>query len=399
MNLHEHINAKPKDVAPFDVVDPFNPENTISGIICRVSDHRYGALVIGSVNGEALPKPRVVYATPKLHYPFTQDLETGERRYSWPAVTQVIAYTKYDGTNILHYGYSDAQGNKFTTFKTRLTPVLQDGRYGGFLTMWREILVRYPGLRCPWPVFNQEEAFSYELCGYRNRIVVDYGFALDAVLLFRVKQCSAGVIPPDNLACSLTDMGRAGQPIPQPITTPSGLVDFYNRLRAEAHERNLLASPESDDADTPAGFLSEGFVLYAQTEGGQWEMFKCKPGEVEELHWAASGAIPAHSIYTTVRNSLESVAGPDEITYDGIIELLQEDFRDDQIAKSEARIRKTIDKVVAGERFKATVHDEIARSGLAGQDKRVVMRHMSQFFKKAKMRVVCRILLDAGYLS
>ena len=120
MDFCEYINAKPKEVSPFDVVDPFNPENTISGVICRVSDHRYGALVIGAVNGEALPEPQIVYATPKLHYPFSQDPETGERRYSWPAVTQVLAYTKYDGTNILHYGYSDAHGNKFTTFKTRL---------------------------------------------------------------------------------------------------------------------------------------------------------------------------------------------------------------------------------------------------------------------------------------
>lgn len=57
-----------KYLTPFDATDPFNGETHLEGFLSQRPDHRYGALVITHVGEE--PAPQLIYATPKLHYPF-----------------------------------------------------------------------------------------------------------------------------------------------------------------------------------------------------------------------------------------------------------------------------------------------------------------------------------------
>ena len=52
-------------------------------------------------------------------------------------------------------------------------------------------------------------------------------------------------------------------------------------------------------------FLVEGMVLYAHVGEPSWRMFKCKPEEIEKIHWAASGVIPKREIWNTAINSFE----------------------------------------------------------------------------------------------
>ena len=99
------------------------------------------AMVIYRVNGKATDA-QFVYATPKLHYPFgrTDTLEGETRVYLFPPrVVKVEVYEKLDGTNVCAYSYADAGGTRYLTFKTRLMPFLQDGRFGQFKTMWQEL--------------------------------------------------------------------------------------------------------------------------------------------------------------------------------------------------------------------------------------------------------------------
>ena len=63
----ELLNVKSSTLTAFNVIDIFNNNNKIEGYICHNSDHRYGALVIFSVNDVEMP-PQLIYCTPKLHY-------------------------------------------------------------------------------------------------------------------------------------------------------------------------------------------------------------------------------------------------------------------------------------------------------------------------------------------
>ncbi len=74
--------VRPETLTPFEDRDPFNPQNIVSGYLSHQADHRYGALVILQVNGQ--DAEQVVYATPKLHYPFANDVQQNTRRYHWP---------------------------------------------------------------------------------------------------------------------------------------------------------------------------------------------------------------------------------------------------------------------------------------------------------------------------
>ena len=106
MDMRIEIGAKLLDVksevlSEFEVEDTFNPGNRIAGVICRQSDHRYGALVITSVNGCDVT-PQVIYCTPKLHYPFGSSDE-GDRTYHWPKdIKRVEVYPKLDGCFAYH---------------------------------------------------------------------------------------------------------------------------------------------------------------------------------------------------------------------------------------------------------------------------------------------------------
>ena len=96
------LSLEPKWLQEFDVVDPFN-DVAMRGFLSQRPDHRYGALAVTHVNEE--PAPQIVFATPKLHYPFDR-----QGKFNFPPVREIEVFEKYDGTNVLSYAYHDARG-------------------------------------------------------------------------------------------------------------------------------------------------------------------------------------------------------------------------------------------------------------------------------------------------
>lgn len=90
----EALGVDEEDLNYFADVDPFNDGNELEGALCRVEDHRYGALYLRRVNGKY--KPQVVFCTPKIGYPFSPSPD-GARVYRFPPVTKVAFYEKIDG--------------------------------------------------------------------------------------------------------------------------------------------------------------------------------------------------------------------------------------------------------------------------------------------------------------
>ena len=375
----ELLEVDESTLAPFDTIDPFNG-NTFRGHLCRQSDHRYGALVISHVNGE--PAEQVVYCTPKLRYPFERQSKADEeRRYRWPPFVQVRIYEKLDGTNVCQYPYRDAAGERFVTYKTRLTPVLGESRFGDFLGMWRELLAERERWGIEAPAEVESAARSYEMYGYRNHVLVRYEEPLCARLLFLVEQRDARVLVPPRLDVEPVAEASSG----------ADLTAIYEAMREQAQAQNRKTVNASGDEEVEG---TEGFVFYVLTTEGRWEMFKAKPEMVEASHWA-TGAIPESVIMPTARNALESC---DALTVDVVEDLLREEFAPHQVGKSRRRIERCIAAVLARVELHERVRLAYQLSGLdwAIDGRGDVMRALSSSFDRGEMRTVFTALRELG---
>ena len=365
------LSLDAKWLQEFDVVDPFN-DIALRGFLSRRPDHRYGALAVTHVN-EA-PAPQVVYATPKLHYPFDR-----QGKFNFPPVREIEVFEKYDGTNVLAYGYHDSQGRRHLTYKLRLSPVLRNGRFGDFLDLWREMLARYPVI--PELVDINACSLSFELYGSRNMHLILYEEPLDCVLLFGVTG--------DGRPRSPSALDSRGVPVATlygTLAAGNDPVAEYDAIRERLERGNR---PVEDGRI--AGV--EGAVWYVGTRDGATVLFKCKPESVEEVHWV--GGINKAAVIATCWNLFES---QDVLTYETLYPLLAEEYTDDEIEA----FRTCIDECIAAVReemeFKSRVLDEYRQVGIKlSEDKGEVMRRLSARFKKQEMKKVFTLIaLEEG---
>jgi hypothetical protein len=357
------LKLKEKDLQPFEVTDPMHPQNTLKGFISRKSDHRYGAVVITHINGKEAYQ--VHYATPKQHYPFGRD-----GRYCFPKAKEIEVYEKLDGTNVCAYRYY-FEDQVFQTYKLRLFPVLRNSKWGNFLDFWKEMMEKYPQVAdiCAANDCN----VSFELYGSRNTHLIVYDVPLEIALLFGVDR-GGGVISPSKMEHSGIPTAR----LLATITSGKELAEEYNRFREEIEKSNK----ENPD-ETIKG--AEGVVWYLQDEKGTITQFKCKPESIETIHWG-TGAIDVNAIKATAHNVLET---EDTITYEATVELLKEEFSDEQVELSEARIRKVVEGLREWYEFQKKVMDIYESIGVNfHEDKGTVMRAMSKHFPKSMMKRV-----------
>ncbi|MFA6234133.1 MAG: hypothetical protein WC824_08105 [Bacteroidota bacterium] len=385
------LDVKPDTLNEFESEDSFNPGNKITGVICRQSDHRYGALVIMEVNGFPV-MPQVIFCTPKLHYPFGKSEETGDRSYHWPReIKQVVVYDKLDGTNICAYSYADQDGKRYLTFKTRLTPVVQESRFGSFDAMWREVLDLNPGLLDALQgVLGGKVTINFEMYGYRNPHLILYPVALDAKMLFYVTQTDGSPHPP----CLYPSMNPWALAPVAVLGTAKDLTLFYEEMRNQAEARNTKI--EKDDTEVIEG--TEGFVFYVQDGAGLWHLLKCKPSSVEDIHWVGD-ILPLSRITPTAWNGLESCPGG-VLTVTYLRELLLEEFSLTMVNASQVRIEKAVNLVNGQIAWRDRVKTAYLETGLdmAKDGKAPVMRALSKSFKPQEMKVVYTALKQMGFI-
>jgi len=365
----ELLDLDDKWLQPFDVADPCNEGRRLTGYLSLKPDHRYGALAITRVDGQ--PAPQLVYATPKLHYPFGRD-----GSFHFPPVRSIAIYEKLDGTNVCAYAYRDAAGQVFVTYKLRLHPVLRNSRWGDFLDLWREMLDRYPAI--PDLVSRNRCAISLELYGSRNAHLLLYPQELDAAVLFGVRG-DATVVPPDALdhapvpAAPLLGVLRAGE---DPVAR-------YAAIREEMEQRNR---PTEDDRLIGI----EGTAWYVTEPTGRVVMFKCKPESVEAIHWAAG--INKAAVVATCWNLLET---SDELSYEALLPLLLEEYTQAEIEAFRPHIDRALAEVRAQVEFRDRVLAAYAATGLSlAEDKAAVMRALSQHFERREMKKVYAVIVQ-----
>ena len=367
----ELLDVKEDVLQEFQEYDPFGDTN-LTGVLCRQSDYRYGAVILFKINEEVCEQ--IIYCTPKLEYPFDR-----QGTFHWPNISQLEVWDKLDGTNILAYWYT-YKNKKRLTYKTRLTPVLKDGKYGGFRSMWIEYCSENSWIN-QVIVDNPTYNLSFEMYGTRNPITVTYDTPLDVSLLFGIRQNDHVVKPPSQLQT------RPNTKLPERIQIDSKreLTDLYEQLRAD------MSTYNKEDV-----FFTEGMVLYAFCNQPSWRQFKCKPDAIQQIHWSHSG-IPYRELFNTVINSFEEGMS----SYEHFLELLKEEYTDQQIGLSEQRIKKIFILAKEQVRFNAKANKIWKKAKEQGfdvtKDKAQTFRFMSQFFEKKDMQKVgTAILKQAG---
>lgn len=369
----EVFNCKSDDVQEFEVNDSFNDGMSLSGFICRVPDHRYGALFIDKINQRPI-NPQIVYGAPKMHYPFDR-----QGTFKWPSVNKVNVYNKLDGTNIVAYTYT-WNGHTFVTFKTRLQPIVRSGKFGPFREMLLEMLQRYDGLQDT--VKRCELNLSFELWGARNRHLLIYDVPLELTLLFGIKP-NSDIVDPESIPCDFP------RPIKLICNRLQDLTGFYKELQSEASKKL---------SRTDFGFEGdEGYVLYAHGVDGVIRQFKAKPEEIEKIHFA-SGGISSESIRATCFNAYEQ---SDEPSFELVKQLLLEEYDAKQISAREDRTKEILKEVCEEMIFRRRVLDVYNGLGISLDDgdpvrRRLVMQKMSQFFGRKEMKYVFWIVKNCS---
>jgi hypothetical protein len=325
------------------------------------------------------PCQQLIWGTPKLNYPFDRN-----GRYNWPVINQLEIYEKLDGTNILAYHYKH-DDRDFISFKTRLSPVISDMQFGNFKSMWVEYY-EDNGWIDEVIDLNPEYNLSFELFGARNPITIVYEFPLEVNLLFAIHRDNHSIRPPSQLKLPNDAKVASGGKIRSLKNANSDqLIEFYNIFRTQ------------DSKNNKKSLSTEGRVFYVHTD--KWHLFKCKPEEIEKIHWTAGGSIPKISLWNTIINAFEDIETP---TMDDIEELLLEEYTKEQIIKSKRKFEKFYKKALKDMDFKKKVNEAWAKAREAGfdirEDKNKTMRFLADFFDKHEMKKVGSTILKQAKL-
>lgn len=365
------LKVKDDELQAFEVEDPFNTQHVLKGFVSKKSDYRYGALAITHINSQEAYQ--IIFGTPKQHYPFGKD-----GKFRFPEAREIEVYEKLDGTNVLAYSYLNG-GQEFQTYKLRLFPVLRKSKFGDFLEMWKELLERYPQIK------NITETnkcnVSFEMYGSRNIHLMLYDNPLETALLFGVDN-QARIISPSKLDTLSVPTAK----LLSKITSKQELVGEYNRFREDIERKNVKNEDEKIKG-------LEGVVWYLLDTKEIITQFKCKPESIEQIHWESS-VIDINTIEATAHNVFETA---DKLTYEATVELLKEEFTEEQISKSEDRVKSVVARLLEWYEFQRKVTEVYKQIGININDnKQRVMRELSKHFPKNLMGRVYTAVTQLG---
>jgi len=381
-----------KDYDTFFELDPFNSNNLVEGFISRKSNEYYGALIITKVNNKKVT-PQLIMSSPKMHYPFTSR-QDGSRNYLFPSAKEIEVYEKLDGTNVVSYSYTDGK-DTYYTYKTRLRPFLKSGRFGDFLSMWKEIATPYmPAIK---RLMTEKQCnLAFEMFGSRNPHLLMYKVPLTFSLLFGVTN-TGRILSPSKLQYTLGKgkMGMTDKMIgnlpaaPLLETIDKDYVWNYERLQKEFQD-NLKIEDE--------GYYSgrEGAVWYLHCIDDRCIQIKMKPEAIEAIHFSAGAksGIGKNTVLATVYNSYENTDTP---TVEFIKQLLIEEFKPEIVEANHYLIEKCVAFVAGEMNFRQDVlkeYKELGKSIIL--EKTEVMRALSLKFERNKMKKVYSIVKSFG---
>ena len=382
----------------FSLVDPFNVQNTVSGVINIAQNDDYGALTIYEVNGERFRRQKIS-GTPKMHYPEYVSTYGKSNKFFHSKeheIYDVQAYEKIDGSNIFGFVYYDSEGNPFVSYKLRLRPFVANSRFGNFFDLFNSV----KPLGLDEYILNSGYNLSMELWGQYNPHLIHYpAINLQLTVLFgRQRSYNNYIIPPDNLP-----ENDFNKPQYYPMCF-SGLRYGYDDLktRYELFQDNIEEElqPYSDGTtDENVQFIGkEGLIWYVrECKGdkvlGNWTPYKLKPHSIEEIHWGA-GADKGINTEVLRSASLKAIEAYDEPTVEDLVSILSEDWGEVAIGLAMPNIEGVLQSVKDELLFNIKVweiyFDNVASLGIEGKNN--VMRALSPHFEKREIGSVYSVI-------
>lgn len=354
-------------VYPFEAEDTFN-NHVVEGYICKSQGMNYGSMFITRVDGKE--RKQVVRGTPKIVYPFDR-----ARHWRFPRATRILAYDKLDGTNILLFRYLTADEWPVYSYKTRLMSFVRKQSLWRFHEKWCSLLERYPAIGKELWDANQCN-ISFEMYGSTHRHTMQYSTPLECAILFGRRD--------DGTLLSPADLDVCGVPTAELIAEID--ADYVQNYLWQKQQMGETLEPQSEPCVYKG---TEGQVWYCYTGRGVVQ-FKCKPETIESLHMSAGRGLSKHCVLTTCRNVFED---NDHITYALVETLLLEEFHKDIIKIHRNLIRECIKEVRSEVNFQAGVLKNYGKLRIKLlDDKRSVMRILSEFYPKSQMRNVYKII-------
>lgn len=274
-----------KHTRRFDRIDPFN-DNKVEGWICRKRNKNGGSLIIDTVNGK--DTEQVIWATPKLQYPYKNVGSTDLINFKNQKISQVYISEKWNGMNILFYKYFDDKGNEVTSVKSKGTSFVSNSEVGNFLDLLEEALENSDDeFNDAMNYFTETKsirAISFEMCGTKEPHLVKYDFDLKLKPLFMINengQIKPYIVDKNNVYDFCKDDTKC---INSQIHT---LIKCHQNKAFDENEeyRKLNGLTIKYEYNH---FSTEGYVLYVMDKDGfviDKIMYKVKPKDIEEVHW------------------------------------------------------------------------------------------------------------------
>jgi tRNA uridine 5-carbamoylmethylation protein Kti12 len=312
------FGVKAKEVEPFEMIDPFNKNNNVSGFINQKDGAEGGSIVITHINQTKLKQLQFIHGTPKLHYPYS-NYDTYDWKDFQPKnakeedkLDKVVVSNKWNGTNILFFIYSDDQGNIYLSAKTKGRAFLSNNRHvdlydltiealginsertGNFME-WEDVWSKFVFLDY-WVKKIKEKAndwqsISCELCGQGEPHLVKYDFHLRLCPLF-VQKSDGSIHPIQNFAKDMNNEELCNDCLIESVIDVKDLHTKLSNIQQSDLERNEQYRKENNLQQRYEynRFITEGRVLYPLNKEGRllnrYSMYKIKPKDIEDVHWA-----------------------------------------------------------------------------------------------------------------
>jgi len=315
-------NINKTQIISFVGIDPCNPQNKVSSMLCKEDGSFVGSLFITQVNSVEV-KPQIIYGTPKILSPYikNQSFEDEDQRefIKFPTCNTYYLSNKWNGSNVLFYKYENEKGEYFISAKPRMSAFISDGLTGNFFSAIKEML------NLPLSIESNElpvafhplkdknvQSIAFELCGYKVPHLVKYDFDLALKPLFTIQ--NDGRIMPILNSETIQKLDN--------FISQEDLVKELTKVQNEDLEANKKYRNEKNlnAIYWYNHFIVEGKVLYCVQEDGflvnREAMYKIKPKDIELFHWEQFD----NNVQTKILISLEQL-------FNKSIELTEENLK------------------------------------------------------------------------
>lgn len=344
------------------------------GYLCRQESEKLGALALTHVDGKE--RLEFIYAMPKIHYPYQLDRE-GVPQIAIPLPQNVIdaRFTvKLDGTAIIWYGLTDTDGNVLEVIpRTRLQPILAPSRWGDWNALLNDVLPDRSGVERA--VREQKVVLAFELWGKRNPHLIQYDVPLKLTLHTAIRHKK--IVSHRLLADFATRYGfELVESIEVAKPDTESLAAAYRRWQATMEAHNQAAGE--------GVYVEEGAILVLSTAETA-TYFKCKPKDIEEIHWAQGAHISRELVQQALNKMLENAYDFDNGNIADVMTELENDFDPKEVEGERELIERVWREFVLELQKRAWLKHLVDESGLNPRDAPNLLRHLSKHYQKKEM--------------